>query len=250
MTDFTSHEWFLGSRVIDALGRPLTVYHGRSVDFDAFNPDAGQGKSHGTGAFFSSSPAVASAYAGGVNGGNVVPAYLALRTPATIDAGGRNWNRLDKRVRVWLPSIVVPDEVEAIAAELQDRPVQPGLMKRLKPRSTTLGALFPDELVYDDDYASTDDLARWARNRGHDGLIIRNIIDCGPSGIHFTDAAREPADLFVAFRTDQIRFALAQPAGPVPEQLQLLDSAGHTAPARAALRTNRRPAAAGLEMAL
>lgn len=195
------------------LGKPHVFlgYHGRTGDFSAFSTDGGGGKTHGTGAFFSSSPAVASAYAGGVNGGNVVPALVSLTSPALIDARGKNWNRLDRDTRIVLPPIVASDwENEALLAELEDREPVPNATIKRKAMSATLGKLFPDELVYEDDFASTDDMARWARQQGYDGLVIRNVVDCGPSGVFYSDAAREPADLYVAYYPSQIRFVLAE----------------------------------------
>jgi hypothetical protein len=61
------------SKVVDADGNPLVVYHGTTKDFDAF--------SSGTG-WFTTDPGEANFW-GGVNadGANVMPAYMALKNP-------------------------------------------------------------------------------------------------------------------------------------------------------------------------
>jgi hypothetical protein len=103
--------WFGASKVVDAEGQPLMVYHGTAVDFGAFDTRGGRGKTFGTGAFFSSNPATASSYAGG-EGGHLKPVYLSLQHPAVIDAGGRNWNRIGKQARIELPAVEVSDQAE------------------------------------------------------------------------------------------------------------------------------------------
>jgi hypothetical protein len=202
--------YFTDSRAVDQNGAPVVVYHGTQAPPSEFNTDAGKGKTHGTGAFFSSNPAVASTYSGVRDGGAIVPAYLNLRTPVIVHAAGANWNRLGKSVKIELPAAVVSaQEDEQLLADLFGRPVEQGVKKTLKARKTTLGRLFPGELVFGDDYSSTDDLARWARKQGYDGIIIRDVVDHGPEGTLSTDAARIPSDLYVAFSPIQIKSAIS-----------------------------------------
>lgn len=67
--------WFNGSKIVDASGKPLRVYHGTFSDIHAFDPNA---STHPLGMmFFSTDPTFASAYAG-TSGGNVVPCYLRV----------------------------------------------------------------------------------------------------------------------------------------------------------------------------
>ena len=225
--DITSPDfqrWFGQSKVVDAMGRPVVVYHGTGGDFDAFNTSGGKGKTFGTGAFFSSNPATASTYAPG-DGGNLKPVYLSLQHPAILDAGKENWNRIGKRARVDLPAVTVSDQAdEDLLADLFDRPATPNAMKKLKARSTTLGRLFPDEMRYVDDFMSTDDMARWAKSQGYDGLIIRNVADHGPSGMHSTSDARKPSDLYVAFRPEQIKSAVGNTGAFDPRNPSIVES--------------------------
>ena len=81
--------WFGDSKVVDEQGRPLVVYHGTRADFSEFDTDRiGQNFAESKGGFFfTGSQAAASAYASirGGEGGNVMPAYLSLQNPLTLD---------------------------------------------------------------------------------------------------------------------------------------------------------------------
>lgn len=67
--------WFADSKVVDAEGNPLVVYHGTSTDFDVFNVDSAM---H-LGAHFSADASVAKSF-----GATVVPAYLAIKRPVRL----------------------------------------------------------------------------------------------------------------------------------------------------------------------
>jgi hypothetical protein len=185
------------------------VYHGAGVDLSTFRTEGGNGKTSDTGAFFSSNPENASTYTGGVNGGTVYPAYLNLLTPAEFDAGGANWNRLGKSTRVKLPAVEVSDqEDENLLADLFGRPAAQGVTRKVKARTTTLGRMFPEEMKYEDDFISTDDVARWARKNGYDGCIIHNVRDQGPTGALATEASQKPCSIYVCFHPQQIKSAI------------------------------------------
>ncbi|MHD0644861.1 ADP-ribosyltransferase-containing protein [Pseudomonas aeruginosa] len=201
--------WFGKSKVADDQGKPLMVYQGTGADFSVFNASGGNGKTFGTGAFFTSNTANANTYTGGINGGNVIPVYLKLENPAIFDCLGRGWDRLGKRTKVDLPSIrVSAQEDEDLLAALMDTEPKKNAMKTLKARKTTLSRLFKDEMKYDDDFASTDDLARWARKQGYDGVIFQNVRDNGPSGVFATDEAKQPCTVYVVFAPENIKSAI------------------------------------------
>ena len=77
-------EWFSGSKVVDAEGKPLVVYHGTSADFDDFAlQEGGQSK-----AIFFAGP-TATRYvefyvAQLGDGQRTIPAYLSLQDPKTV----------------------------------------------------------------------------------------------------------------------------------------------------------------------
>lgn len=74
--------WFGDSKVVDAYGRPLVVYHGTTGDFTVFNTAS-------CGAFFTSSEQIARTY------GVPIPVYLSFKNPVVIDAQWSFWNELD-----------------------------------------------------------------------------------------------------------------------------------------------------------
>ena len=75
--------WFEGSKVVDADGKPMVVYHGTNADITEFDlrkrgssTDKGM---LGKGFYFSSNPATASSY-----GNNVLPVYIRMNNPLEV----------------------------------------------------------------------------------------------------------------------------------------------------------------------
>lgn len=86
-------KWFLDSKALDDMGRPLVVYHGTAADFDEYDfQKTGQNFGDGSGAFFTASPSNAGAYANG-EGANIMPAYLDLKNPLRVRFDGFNSDR-------------------------------------------------------------------------------------------------------------------------------------------------------------
>lgn len=165
--------WFGESKVVDEANKPIVVYHARRGDFEAFDPNMGEGKTADTGTFFSASPEVAATY-NTSSEHNIVPAYLSLKNPLIVDFNGANWNNAGKDALVKLPDGTDDD----------------------------LLSYFGDWV---DDVVSTDDVARLARLQGKDGVIIRNVVDHGPAGRFSTEEAFKPTDIYVAFKPEQIK---------------------------------------------
>ena len=67
--------WFGDSKVVDAEGKPMVVYHGTASDFAEFNTDEG--------AHFGTAPA-ANERAGMFMRGNVMPVYLSIKNPKRV----------------------------------------------------------------------------------------------------------------------------------------------------------------------
>ena len=79
--------WFGDSKVVDADGEPLVVYHGTTADFSAFDPGlAGRNfdDPDEIGMLFSSKQGEPNLMAAG-DGGNVMPVYLSLQDPLVVD---------------------------------------------------------------------------------------------------------------------------------------------------------------------
>jgi len=167
--------WFGSSRVVDAEGRPLVVYHGTgrqygnrgeliSGDFDTF--DAGlSGKASKTGApegtfFFSNDPEVASSYTVSWRGdfsetyrdnANVMPVYLKIDKPAKVNAKGENWR----------------------------------------------------DVLYKGDYLDVNEIAGMVHEAGkNDGMIVSKVKDKGVG-----KTSGKPANTYVAFSPTQIKSA-------------------------------------------
>lgn len=80
--------WFGGSKVVDADGKPLVVYHGTAADVTAFDPSR-IGENYSTdraGFFFASHPDEASGFAVG-DTRNIIPVFLSIQNPLVIEAG-------------------------------------------------------------------------------------------------------------------------------------------------------------------
>lgn len=70
-------KWFGDSKVVDADGKPLVVYHGTKRNFSQFDLDeqGRNGRRYGEGLYFTADARRASSYGKG-QGGNVIPVYL------------------------------------------------------------------------------------------------------------------------------------------------------------------------------
>jgi hypothetical protein len=97
--------WFGDSKVVDADGKPLVVYHGTGADFDKFDQDKlgseSSGNSSMLGFFFSASADAVNKFTNTSGGApNVRPVYLSLKNPVVMPAKKfwrieRTWARGD-----------------------------------------------------------------------------------------------------------------------------------------------------------
>lgn len=75
-------KWFGKSKVVDADGKPLRVFHGTTQHFNAFDPihiPKGNNE-NGVGFYFTNRPDWSAMYAGG-EGGNTIAVYLKIQKP-------------------------------------------------------------------------------------------------------------------------------------------------------------------------
>ena len=86
--------WFAGSKVVDADGKPLVVYHGTTADFTAFDP-AKRGSKTGVsdareGFFFAANGKAASEFTweSGDMTGSVMPVFLSMQNPLRVKIPG------------------------------------------------------------------------------------------------------------------------------------------------------------------
>ena len=113
--------------------------------------------------------------------------------------------------KIHVTSVTRPDDGEELAALLEGRKANKGATVTTREHRGTLGDLFPDK--YSDDVLSTNVLARWARKNGHDGIVIKNVIDRGPASSYQDDragfeSANEPRHVYAVFKPTQIKSAI------------------------------------------
>lgn len=167
-------QWFKQSKAVDDAGQPIVLYHATREDITVFNTEGDKGKTSGTGLFMSSSPAIANTYAPR-QGGSVYPVYASLQNPLIVDFANENWNAGGQDAVIELPDGTQDDLLSYFNAS-------------------------PGETV------STDDVARLARQRGNDGVIIRNVRDQGAYAP--LDERNEFGDIYIAFKPTQIKSAV------------------------------------------
>jgi hypothetical protein len=197
--------WFGDSKVVDADGKPLVVYHGTRADFSSFSTDqagsASEANSAKGGFFFATNRDTANTYA-------------TAKTFADREKIGAAQSRLD-----------------ALIDGLDDYDnIPPSVQKQIDKQSAVLdrlqdeyGRFFPDGANVVPAYVSIKnplivDMAGYseksfseiisqAKSGGHDGVIIRNTTD----DAHYSldEVAAEPAktDLIIAFSPEQIKSA-------------------------------------------
>ncbi len=90
--------WMGDSKVVDAQGKPLVMYHGTTADFDAFDNSktgANDRGLWGRGHYFASSPTSANSYAlRQGDGARVIPAYISIQNPLVLRTGSDLVTRL------------------------------------------------------------------------------------------------------------------------------------------------------------
>lgn len=161
--------WFSGSKVVDADGKPLVVYHGtEKAGFSVFDPErSGSNTGRKFKGFYFTGKMGASTYSGTKRDARIAtaeerefgedtgpgnyPVYLSMQDPLEVDFNGQGWD-----------------------AEVDE------------------GSFF-----------GMDDVVRYAIDAGHDGVIARNIIDEGRHGQGYG----WDETTYVVFKPEQIKSA-------------------------------------------
>lgn len=112
--------WFGDSKVVDAEGKPLVVYHGTAADFTEFKK--GDGGTFGDGIYFAKDKGAMDDYADLGGGSRVMPAYVSIRNPASegVAAGieSRFGSATSKELaRLGYDGIITDSEVVAFRPE-------------------------------------------------------------------------------------------------------------------------------------
>jgi hypothetical protein len=134
-------KWFGDSKVVDAEGKPLVVYHSTTEDFKSFDQEqlgaASRHPSAALGFFFSKSHEAADSFLSDFDqehGGNIIPAYLSIKKPYAMA-----WPEFIRRFTSKTKSdSALIDETNAFKEKLADQGYDGVLIKRrVKSRSGT-----------------------------------------------------------------------------------------------------------------
>jgi hypothetical protein len=185
--------WFGNSKVVDAEGRPLVVYHGTTFDFEAFKTGkAKKGNELPFGAHFTPSPDIASQFADSESG-NVLPVYLSILAPLDLTPEANEF------AVVGTPEGMLAEE--AIRANKQE----PKPYRRWQYQPWTQGTPKGDDLVLP--LKAELDVLRGDRGRaiiqkaGYDGAVYSATYYRGPFG----SGGRTLDRSYIAFRPEQIK---------------------------------------------
>ena len=196
--------WFAGSKVVDAEGRPLVVYHGTAKDFTKFDlsksgESTGNTGFYGAGAYFSEDGEDAGGYAlwarkDDDDAANVIPAYLSLKDPLYLHINPKDDARKDK-ARASLGRIVDQLLSEGYFGKNPDKNESGSLYARL--------TAFVDKADFErfmgtlyNELKGGEGVSNLARRAGFDGVMAEGF----KRGENFLAEA-------VAFNTTQIKSA-------------------------------------------
>ena len=96
--------WFGGSKVVDADGKPLVVYHGTNSDFEAFDPERAIGSQFW---FTNDRSAIEKGEVGAQGRGVILDVYLSIKNPA----GWKEYDKwgVDELIREGYDGMALPD---------------------------------------------------------------------------------------------------------------------------------------------
>ena len=189
--------WFGRSKVVDPEGRPLVVYHGTNADIQAFDP-ARSSKQGGIpidyhpSYFFTALPDVAQSYAKqrteplSWRSDDDADEHLRLMQAGDYDAARRlSKAKMVKNAKTW-----------GAGAN-----VMPVYLRMLKPLRASGKGNYWNEIWFDGDFMSTRDLIEFAIEKGHDGIIVKNVHDRG-------EGKGKPSTIYAVFSPNQIKSAV------------------------------------------
>lgn len=198
--------WFGDSKVVDADGKPLVVYHGTNQPIEAFSGErlgaATRSESSKIGFFFTNSPRVAELYA--ENAGNTTVANIdeferrqaelqkevgRLEKKAARTGKPEDWDAYEAKMLEWETLEIDATREESITGNN----ILPVYVSIQNPKVID----FEGEGIQKVGPGGFSALIQQAKNEGHDGLILRNLDD--------TPNISLSSDHFVAFSPTQIK---------------------------------------------
>ena len=173
--------WFGKSKVVDADGKPLVVYHGTNADFSAFDTGrlgaATNARTAALGFFSTDNELVANRFADATSGANVMPIYVSIQNPVEL---GYRTAKERSQSRAKDPFAAMQDAIANVAGKASWSQV------------------------------TQEDVLAWKSrlvNRGYDGIILRKTVMDGDGGSTSRTIADPYHDFYIAFRPEQIKSA-------------------------------------------
>ena len=190
--------WFGDSKVVDAEGKPLVVYHGSNQSFDSFDEErlGTNTKTVSARAFFFTDEAGEGSGYADLAANRMIPDARAheekterlMRQAAAAERRG-NWDEYER-----LTIELEEHEYGAIQADPEGAQVYPVYLSIKNPLQVRVGGMIST--------GNVSDLIDKAIAAGNDGLILEEIED-GPV------IGGDPTTHYVAFRPEQIKSATA-----------------------------------------
>lgn len=172
------------SKVVDENGEPLVVYHGTSTEFDTFRKGS---------VFATDNQGVADEY--GSLG--AMPLFMNIRNPYVVDAFGQSFDEIynaDGKKKA--NKDLTEEDYERLADAIFEGDIT--LAKEWFPKNEQGEVNLAR--AYGETPRSTNEWADYARTKGYDGVIIRDVNDTvGVSNIRATD--------YITFNPNQIKSA-------------------------------------------
>ena len=197
-------QWFGDSKIVDAEGKPLVVYHGTAADFDAFDTKGAAWQALGS--HFGSSAQANKVFETNydavfgrpapVKGRSLVPVYLSLTNPIRLEDAGGSW--------------VGPD----VLLQLKQKGITPDWYEG--PERSVRWIVSPEQAKMEG-YAlrkaqntpGSDEMSRRAfqniMSEGRVEFIQRTIQEAGHDGVVYRNAFEGGGDSYIAFEPEQIK---------------------------------------------
>ena len=181
-----------GNKAVDTNGKPVVVYRGASHGLGVMSFRGAM--------FFTDNKRVAESY---VRGGKLHTATLYMANPAITDANGGEWGNVapNGSKTQYVVDVLENDTLQEENPELYElinntiyesyEEAEKAAEEWERQGVQNFGVAMQGGL--NSTAVSTDAFVRQAKAAGHDGVIIRNVID----------GARTPSDIYVVFDTNQ-----------------------------------------------
>ncbi|MBQ4493899.1 MAG: hypothetical protein II972_04810, partial [Elusimicrobiaceae bacterium] len=177
------YKWFGDSKVVDEQGRPLVVYHGTSGKFNIF-----KGVKH----FFTDNKDLADAY----GSAETMPVYLRAENPLMVDAYKQSFEDIANAKDFKKKQKDLTETDYKKLAKYHNMPVEE--IKEFFPKEGD--SLVNLARAYGEKSRSTNGWADYAKEKGYDGVIIKDVVD--NTGWENADIA---ATDYIVFEPTQIK---------------------------------------------